>query len=342
MSSKVKMIKKEIVIGSTPTYMLSNIRKAFSYSDRDNQLKEWVNSLPDSLNESGQQKVITKIFKHRCFVDPKKSTDIPLPDELLSFVNFMTIDRNIPLDEQKALSFHIIKNAKKISSYETTIDPCKMIVSDRFIYVGGSNEQITYKMMDISKMKELSNLAPGKQIVDKFYENAKRDSVYHMEIQSAISLQICVNNENTYPEPEKKGYKKGVVNRKNPMSRFMIILDIIAPTEKVKNVLLKKVEMVEDMIDINPESKKAKLVKSFKTNIDKEMSSVEKEVDKEVEKELINPFSSLKMESIEESSLKDVEDSKEYDYDKEYENIKAYEEWQEEDDEERREALENI
>lgn len=273
MSSKVKMIKQKNVSvgGSDQTHNLTSFRKKFKYSSDLNFLREWVNSLEDNSKDG---KIIATNRKYYKNPELEKNGGTNLPQELSFFVNFMIEDRRISLDEIRGYSFSVVKPLKSYqkelskNTKEIIIDQCKANVSDRFIFFGDSIELLTYQLIDISKMKAIANLGPNQQIVENIEEQVTCNDVIHLELQAAISTRIKVNNNNFYARPHRNGFRDGFKFKKNPQNRIIIVFDIIATTEKVQNVLNDKISMLKDIIEEDPESNEAKMIKSYQTELD--------------------------------------------------------------------------
>ena len=289
---KVRAVgKKQVSVGTDPTTAIAKILTRFELpSDAD--ARSYVSSLSDSdIKEAGY---ITKKY-HRVLDAGKTEVDQPLlPAVIKSLIDYTTVKKQIPPDEQRAYMLHVIKpnellrNLSKPVPDETSeerttrmrlfreeqckeirIDQSQFIVSDRFIFIGGTREFIGLEVVDISKMKILSNLAPGQQLMERINVPCARNEVLHLEMQSAVSMRICFDNKTSYVRPERKGFRSGVSVEKNPINRFIIVLDIVAPASKVKNVLMKKIDMVDQIVESKPESKQAKMVKSFKEEMSK-------------------------------------------------------------------------
>lgn len=274
MSGKVKMIKQKSVSigGSDQTHNLTSFRKKFKYSSDLNLLRDWVKSLEDNSKDG---KIISTDRKYYKNPHLEKNGGEPLPEELNFFVNFMLEDRRISLDEVRGYSFSVIKPLSSYSdkeiirnSKEIIIDQCKANVSDRFIFFGDSIELLTYQLIDISKMKAIANLGPSQQIVENIDEQVTCNDVIHLELQGAISTRIRVDNNNFYTRPHRNGFRDGFKFKKTPQKRFIVVFDIIATTEKVQTVLNEKISMLKDIIEEDPESTQAKMIKSYQSELE--------------------------------------------------------------------------
>ena len=169
----------------------------------------------------------------------------------------------IPESEIRGYTFHVLNPAKRKSDEEISFDQCKMYISDRFIFTHGSNELLQYQIIDIDRIKEYAGLGKKTPVIETIEDPVKSGDVIHMDIQGAISTLPTVNNKSGYPRPDRDGFKKGVSISKNPLRRTIIILDIIASTEKVQTVLRDKVSTFKQILDTKPTSQKAQLVRSF-------------------------------------------------------------------------------
>uniref|UniRef100_A0A6C0BCN6 Uncharacterized protein n=1 Tax=viral metagenome TaxID=1070528 RepID=A0A6C0BCN6_9ZZZZ len=289
-----RVIKKQVAVGTDPTIAISKILTRFEL-DSDEDTLEWVNSLSDSdIKESG---FITKKF-HRVIDEGKTAEQQPpIPMNLRHIIDYVTVKKQIPVEEQRAYLIHVIKpnrrllqglkkegetteeskrkssSLKEEQNREVKIDQSQFIVSDRFIFIGGTPEFIGLEVVDISKMKALSGLAPNQQIMEKINVPVRRNEVLHLEMQSAVSMRICVDNKFSYVRPEKKGFRSGIRIQKDPSKRFIVVIDVVAPAEKVRNVLMKKIDIMDDICDSRPHSTQAKMIKSFKDEAAKEENS---------------------------------------------------------------------
>ena len=324
MRASRQKIKMEVNIGTDPTVALGQVLSRFELGS-DVELKRWVDSLPDSEeNESG---VIVK--KYHRVVDPGKTEEQqpPVPADLIPYITFATIKKSIPEAEQRAYQLHVIKpNSKLLKLLQPvkgedeadkvarlrrvraeqerilTIDQSQFIVSDRFIYVGGSREFIGFKLIDITKMKTLSQLAPNQKIMETINLPVAKKEVIHLEMQRAISMRLQVNNQKSYIRPPKTGWRSGVTVEKNPIERFIVVLDVIAPSWRVRDVLMKKIDMVDEIVESKPNSQQARMIQSFKAEMDAKSASEIKENGDEDDE-------APNLVSVDESGKKSGEDS---------------------------------
>lgn len=308
MSGRVKMIKaKNMTIGVDRTHDLTKFRSKFNYDGND-ALSEWVKTLP--ISEKDEKLVPTSVtfFKEP---NPKKENEKPLPSQLRPFVDYMAQEKRVPDDEIRGWTFHVLNPSKVKSDREISFEQCKVYVSDRFIYIYGSNEKFTYHVIDISKAKAISNLAPNQQIIEDIEEQVKSGSVVHLEFLAAISMLLKVNDQGSFRRPSRKGFQEGVMIPKNPLRRTIVVLDIIATTKKATDVLLKKVQMFDEILEEKPDSKQAKIIRSFKEDMDKENKTGE-ENNEEVP-ELVNV--ETKETSAMETLVSNLPDNKESKFD---------------------------
>ena len=287
MSSKVKIIKQNTVtIGVDETRDLSQFRTKFRYEGPS--LHEWVNSLETEEKNDIIVPTVLTYFKNP---DPEKPFENPLPSELLPFVNYMLEEKRIPQSEVRGYTFHVIKPLKernqKSLTYENIVEQCKVYVSDRFIFVDGSRELLKYVVIDVRKFGSMVGLQSHQQMVENIEEQVREKDVICMDLQAAISMRLHVNNKTSYDRPYKKGFKKGVKISKNPMNRYVVVLDIIATTDKVNKVLKNKTEMLEEIMDNKPDSQQAKVIRSFTNKADTIIAESKEEKDNEEIPELV-------------------------------------------------------
>lgn len=284
---KARAVKmKQINIGTDHSQNINKLVSRYEINS-DEDLKTWVESLPEEDEDD------CGVIKRRFYniKNPNKPLEEQpsLPDCLLSFVRYNCLMKQIPENEQKSYDFYVIKPNRKLVTLskpvpgETeddrrirnqrlsaevhkihTIDNSQFIVTDRFVYTGRSPEFIEFHLADLSKMKALTNLAPNQQIVETINVPTKAGEVLHLEMQNALSMKIKVNNQNSYLKPYKKGQRQGTHVEKYPHRRFIVVLDIIAPSEKVKRMLSDKIDLVDSAIGKDPTSTRSKALKSFK------------------------------------------------------------------------------
>lgn len=278
MSGRCVMKKKVMIGGPDKTQLLTNLRKKFTYKELSNdgedvgaaRLLEWAKTIPEKKDEEGKlvPTVVTFWKNPVQSSDPNKPSQLPLPEELKTFVAYMIEEGRIPLDEVRGYSFHVLKPVKKVSSSpddEVTFEQCKIYVSDRFIYTHGSRELLNYKIIDISKIKEQAGLGRNTPVIESIEDPVTGGDVIHMDIQGAISTLPTVNNLNHYQRPEKPGWRRETIS-KNPTKRTIIILDIIATAHKVQTVLRHKVDTFKGILETKPNSQQAKMIRTFQKN----------------------------------------------------------------------------
>lgn len=278
MSTRVKMVKQNnISIGVDETHDLSQLRTKFRYEGPS--LKEWVDKLQTTIKDD---KIVPTVISYFKEPNPEKPSEKPVPPELLPFINFMLEEKRIPQSEVRGYTFHVIKPALKIepptSDYENIIEQCKVYVSDRFIFTDGSRELINYRIIDIRKMTAMAGIGAHQQMIENIEEQVKDKDVICMDLQAAISMRLHINNRSSYDRPNRKGFRKGVKIPKNPMSRYIVVMDVIATADKVQNVLRNKTEMIQEIIHNKPESEKAKIIRSFNNNAPSVVSHKEEEI----------------------------------------------------------------
>lgn len=209
-----------------------------------------------------------------------RAAELPLPSELKGFVEYMLEESRIPQSEVRGYMFYVIK---PLDSYPKeaikntpiiSIKQCMAFISDRFVLFGGSKEQLTYKVINMDQLKKQMGMG-GMYVPEKFYENISENSVTRMDLTTAIANILQFNNERSYPRPKKKGFRDGVVITKNPSKRWILCFDVIATTDKVNTVLRDKLQMMGDLMNVAPESKQAKVLRSFKPAMDAAIAEAE-------------------------------------------------------------------
>lgn len=305
MSGRVKMIKqKNVSVGVDETHDLSQIRTKFRYDGPS--LKEWVLSLPETEKDGEIIPTTMSFFKEP---NPEKPNEKPLPSELQTFVSYMLEEKRISISDVRGYIFHVIKPSKTIdiksSDKKIVFQQCYVYVSDRFILTEGSPELLTYNIIDIRRMSAGMGLSPHQQMIENIDEQVKSKDVIHMGLQAAIAMRITANNKNCYERPYRKGFKKGVKITKDPLNRFIVILDIIATSDKVEEVLREKKGMITDIMDSKPESQKAKIIRSFNQTVPKE-KTVKQEEEKIPDLVPIDDTKTVFVEDVDEEVLENL------------------------------------
>jgi len=265
---KSRVMKKQINIGTDPSVALSRFLKRFEMPDTP-ELKGWANGISeDKLKPEGYytEKYWREVADGKTIKDQP-----PLHKDLEFFKNYCCSKMNIVENDQRAYYLSVIKPTDDISKKKITIDCGTFIVSDRFILIGGSREFMSMEPVDLSKMKMLSNLAPKQKMMDAINVPVKQNEIIHLEMLGAVSMKLAFNNQKHYRVPEKKGFRAGGTMPKSPANRYIIVLDIIAPSEKVKNSLREQIGVVDEISDdkSNPElARMATEAKNVINNID--------------------------------------------------------------------------
>jgi hypothetical protein len=273
----------------------NSIRIKSRYNSNLPIIKEWVDSVDVNIINNTIMPT-TKIFwkEPKPYEKPKagevaKPPELPLPSELRGFVDYMLEESRIPMDEVRGYMFHVIKplnNYTKESIKNTpiiNIKQCMAFISDRFVMFGGSNEQLMYKTINMDQIKKSIGMG-NISIPEKFYDNVSENSVSRMDLTIAIANILQVNNEKSYPRPHRKGFRDGITVKKDPYKRWILIFDVIATTIKVNSVLREKIDMMGNIMNTNPNSTEAKIIRSFKPEkLDKDIQKDTKEIGEEDE-----------------------------------------------------------
>lgn len=282
MSGKVKMIKQ------TPNDEMSiedhemaiKIRQKASYTNDLESLKDWVLSQPNQIVDD---MIVPSMKMFSTVKDPKKPDNPIPPQELVNFYEYILEEYRIPRTEVRAFQVQIIKpldqysKKDRSSTKEITIKQCLANTSDRFVFFGGSKELLRYKIINIDQLRKAAKLPPNAHIPREFIEQVSQNTIIHMDLVTAISNRLVVDNKGAYMRPDKPGFRKGFMINKSPDKRWVVVLDIIATTEKFDNVLSDKLEMIGHIIGNKPDSKEVKVLQSFQTAISDEKNKREDE-----------------------------------------------------------------
>lgn len=265
---KVKILKQEpegMDIGEHE--MAVKIRQRSSYTNDLETLKSWVLN-QDSTIVDGQICPTMKIFTAK--FDPNKPTNNLVPEELKNFFAYMLEEYRIPLSEVRAYQVQCIKPMSSYSlvdkknTKEIVIKQCLANTSDRFVFFGGSKEFLHYRIINIDQLRKAAKLPPNAYIPKEFTEQVSQNCMLHMDLVTAISNRLVVDNKGSYMRPDRPGFRKGFSISKQPEKRWIVVLDILATAEKFDTVLAEKLEMIGHIVGAKPDSKEAKMIKSFK------------------------------------------------------------------------------
>lgn len=282
--TRVVATKQKVMIGQQDnSQLLNKIRKKFSHREdvKDKEtgvdlgissLLEWAESQPTKLDDKGNP-IPSEITFWKVH-NPKKPNEGLLPSQLDLFVRYMLAGGSIPDSEVRGYTFFVSKPVPKGTHGTITFDQCKMYVSDRFIYTIGTNELLKYELIDVDTIKEYAGLGKKAPVIQTIEDPVKSGDVIHMDIQAAIATYPVVDNNTSYPRPQRKGFKDGVSISKDPSRRYVIIMDVIASVDKVQTVLRDKIGFFKQMISSKPDSKQAQMIKSFqkKAGLDEDMN----------------------------------------------------------------------
>lgn len=291
MSGRIKKIKQE-----PPESMnleehqnASAIRTKSKYTTNLEIIKTWINSIDPNIKDGQIVPSVKTYWKTPRPVQeaspaigdiPAKAfraAELSLPDELKGFVDYMLEESRIPQSEVRGYMFHVIKPLSDYSKDAIKDTPiismkqCLAFISDRFVLFGGSKEQLTYKVINMDQLKKQMGMG-NMHIPEKFHENITENTVTRMDLTTAIANILQINNEKSYPRPHKNGFRDGVTIPKNPWKRWILIFDVIATTDKVNTVLKDKLQMMSEIMNVAPQSREAKVLRSFKPAMDAAMA----------------------------------------------------------------------
>ena len=75
--------------------------------------------------------------------------------------------------------------------------------------------------------------------------NIDRNSFIHLFNGSSSAVTLSFNNKNTSERPERKGFRSGTMEKKNPKKRIVLIIDIEPSDEEISSItegIMKKME----------------------------------------------------------------------------------------------------
>lgn len=169
-----------------------------------------------------------------------------LEPSLLVFLKYLKLTKDIDLNEVEKVSIKIYPPAKKVSPYLNEIPFSKMRTSHRFLIPIGSDENISYKMMNMEAMSAIisSNIPQGGYEIPEAIERWK---IYHFDRMTAVSLQMKFNDEDNYRKYAKFSRQGGKIERKLPLNRHMMVVDFRSTTSVTKQSFVKYVNKLKDM-----------------------------------------------------------------------------------------------
>lgn len=306
--------KREVNVGTDKTVDIDKIMTRFIMDDDNFSIRNWVNYVEED-EESITNGYCKLKFKKR-LRDGENSINLPnfpeFPEELDYLLDYCTMKKNVPRNEQRAYVLHVIKPCTDLKKKKKiSIEKSELIVSDRFIYCGGSNEFIRMEVLDLSGVDALSGLIPKQKMMDAINVPVTKNEVIHLETESSVSMSICVNNDTNYTRPPKDGHRSGIKTKKYPDKRYMIVLDIIATSEKVKTVLKEKTSFINSIVNDKPNSEQAKLINKVTEKMKKDDDDGPLLVDVHPDDQKETEYIGLKEKEIDDSDS-DVEDVGEY------------------------------
>lgn len=285
--------------------MAIKIRQKAQYTNELNALNTWVLSQADKIVDG-------KILPSTKMIPVNGTVENPIPADLRSFFEYILEEYRIPRKEVRAFQVQCIKPMEPYSSKikkenkEVTIKQCLANTSDRFVFFGGSKELLRYKIINIDQLRKAAKLPPNAYIPREFTEQVAQNSIIHMDLVTAISNMLVVDNLPFYMRPKKSGFRDGFKIQKNPNKRWIVVLDVIATAEKFDTVLAEKLEMIGHIIGNKPDSKEAKVIQSFASAQKSEPASSISSVENDSEAPLLVELKEEKCGSSDEDE--DVED----------------------------------
>ena len=208
----------------------ADLSKAFySYKiDYTNEYKEFTSKLSEKYQE--------KYFLIEDF-----------PEEIQIIINQMLYISNIK--EFISITVTVIPPAKKISSNTTYIPSAESGILDRFISISGFKEKL--------------EITPVFGHINGQSKYILPNDLFHFYNGSGSGFDISFNDEKSSKRPQRNGYRSGVIEKKDPTKRTIIIVDIEPTSEKLTNTMTKlagkiskKCSTTEKMKELEDEMRK--------------------------------------------------------------------------------------
>lgn len=169
-----------------------------------------------------------------------------LDPELNTFLRYLRLTSNIDLNKYESVEIKIYPPAKKVSSFLNEIPFAGMRVSNRFIIPIGSDENVSYKMMNMKSMSSMMSMS----IPEDGYEvpeSVERWKIYHFAQMTALSICVRFDNLDSYKKFSRFSREGGKIERKLPLNRYMMVVDFRSTAEESKNNFTEYVIKLKDM-----------------------------------------------------------------------------------------------
>lgn len=275
MPPKIKMMKKMCIPEGELRRQIPRIRTKITVGQETeihNKAREFVRDLKYTYGpiEDEFGVVITpsgigKPYTIKCAVDK-------VPEGLRDLVDFFKVSEGIPSEELSRIVIYVYPPPRNPSSHENEIEAAKMITRDRVIYFVNSDEYISYKMLDPTKIQKILGMNVPANAINEIPEHAVRGNGYHLSQTSAVSLSVCFNDARTFQASIPNGRGSMLKSyTKLPDRRYVIVVDYILTPEQFKKTMKETAGVIGQVADQEPNSAKGAMAK-------KALSAMESEI----------------------------------------------------------------
>lgn len=258
MSKRAVMKKVQVIDYNAINQQLGNLRRRIKLAPKDKTSQDWYEfvktrnytykpTLKDADDishrdvEIGDPYLISLSLED---IEGERYLKSTTPEFMRSLVMFLKTSVSIDFNETDSIEIKIYPPARKISSFMNEIPFAKMLIGHRFLIPIGSNEHITYNMMDMSAMKSIIGLSVPEENFS-VPESIERSHAYYFDQMTAISLTIKYNDEEFYVSH--KLNRRAISERKLPLNRHMLVIDFKSKGQAVRDKLTDHVRQLREM-----------------------------------------------------------------------------------------------
>jgi hypothetical protein len=232
MNRNLELLRSKFLFNPVDESKTAEAKNTDRHNDAMNYFRKikYVYGTQDGETES-RPSVVAKPHKIMC----KSYKGVPEP--LRKMRDFFVVSRGIDPENVNAIMITVYPPPMAESSYETTIDPATMMISDRIVYIANSDEFVYYCKHDVSGFKDiigpLASVLPANS--PDIPEHFVRNYAYHFNSASAIALRLRFNDEKRFQAPIRDG--AGWKNRwmeKRVRGRYIIVFDFAIRASKFR------------------------------------------------------------------------------------------------------------
>lgn len=190
---------------------LDKAAKLFSI-DYNNSFSEWVKTLPKNIFLQSSENV----------------SDFPSSVQFL--LNQILFTCNLNREDYININVMIIPPPLKYSNASYRLDPPKTGTLDRIISVMGSRERFTFH-------PTMGNAPPPSKLL--FPSNC-----IHLYNGAGCAFEIEYDDAKSCKRPPRNGYRDGVIEKKDPCKRIILIVDVEPNSSRVEKLMNKVSKLI--------------------------------------------------------------------------------------------------